>query len=295
MLQINKLHTICIVGVGLLGGSIGLAIRAAGSGARRIGVGRRQSSLDKALEYDAVDEVTLDMAVGVREAELVIVCTPIGTIAAMFEQMAGHLPKGCLVTDVGSTKAGIVQLAHRILPKHVRFVGSHPIAGSEKTSVEFARADLFQNAACLLTPTRRTDEGARQDVEAFWQALGAHTHVLTPRRHDHVMAQVSHLPHAMAAALVRLAGHGNAIQFAGQGFGDTTRIASGSPELWRDIFKSNREATLQSLERLTRELERFRQLVTRGDGDGLAAWLEQAKTQRDAWVRQRYAQKEVEP
>jgi prephenate dehydrogenase len=291
----NELKKIAIVGVGLLGGSIGLAVRATGSPAQRVGIGRRRTTLEKALAYDAVDEVTLDMAEGVRDADLIIVCTPIGVMRSMFEQMADHLPSGCIVTDVGSTKVQVVRLAESILPKHGRFVGSHPIAGSEKTSVEFARADLFQKAVCIVTPTRRSDAAAVNGLRAFWEALGGHTYSLSPAAHDRVLARVSHLPHAVAAALVLLADAGKGIRYAGTGFGDTTRIASGDPAMWRDIFASNRDSVLRAIDALERELKRFRRIVQTNDGRALLAWLGKAKARRDAWIQQRYAQKEIEP
>jgi prephenate dehydrogenase len=292
---IKELRRIAIVGVGLMGGSFGLAVRAAGAPARRIGIGRRQSTLDLALAYDAVDEVTLDMAEGVRSADLVVVCTPIGAMESMFKAMAAHLPDGCVVTDVASTKAHVCRIAERILPRSVRFVGSHPIAGSEKTSVEYARADLFQNAVCIVSPTRRSNPVAVRNLIDLWRAVGGHPYTLPPRRHDQVLARVSHLPHAVAAALVLLADAGKGTRYAGTGFGDTTRIASGDPVLWRDIFASNRTAVLHAIDRLERELKHFRQMMQRDDDEALLAWLSRAKAVRDAWVRQRYAQKEIEP
>lgn len=291
----NKLSKVAIVGVGLIGGSLGMAIRASGCPARRVGIGRRRSTLDMALAYDAVDEVTLDMAEGVCGADLVVVCTPIGVMRPMFEAMAGHLSAGCLVTDVASTKAEVVRMAERILPEGVRFVGSHPIAGSEKTSVEFARADLFQKAVCIVTPTRRSDPAAVRDLLALWAGVGGHPYTLSPSRHDQILARVSHLPHAVAAALVLLADAGKVTRYAGTGFGDTTRIASGDPALWRDIFGSNRAAVLKAIDALDRELKRFRKIVKTGDDKALLSWLAKAKVTRDAWVQQRYAQKEVQP
>lgn len=252
------------------------------------------SSLKTALAYDAVDTVTLNMAEAVGDTRLVVVCTPIGTFPAMFRAMAPHLPEGCIVTDVGSTKAHVVRLARKLLPPHARFVGSHPVAGSEKTGVEFARADLFQNAVCIVTPTARTDKAAVSDVVAFWDALGACTHTLSPSRHDAVLARVSHLPHAVACALVLLSQAGRSNAFAGPGFGDTTRIASGDPALWRDIFSTNRTATLAALRALERELARFRRAVASEDEKALETWLARAKSIREAWVAQRYARMDME-
>jgi prephenate dehydrogenase len=253
------------------------------------------ASLEKAVTFDAVDEITLDPAEGVRGADLVIVCTPISAMRSMFEAMAPHLPKGCLVTDVASTKAEVVRLAERVLPGHVRFVGSHPMAGSEKTSVEFARADLFQNAACIVTPTRKSDAAAVAALSEFWKRVGGHVQLLTPRAHDVAMARVSHLPHAVAAALVLLAGARRGTRYAGPGFGDATRIASGDPDLWRDVFASNRTAVLRALDALNGELKRFREILETRNDQALATWLGKAKAKRDAWIASRYAQKEVQP
>jgi prephenate dehydrogenase len=295
VLYTQELKTIAIVGVGLIGGSIGLGLRAIGCAARRIGIGRRRESLDKALAYDAVDAVTLDPREGVHEADLVIVCTPIGAISEKFQQIAEHLPDGCLVTDVASTKVEVVALARKHLPSHVRFVGSHPIAGSEKTSVEYARADLFENAVCIVTPTPSSNPEAVESLTAFWRELGGHSRVLSPARHDHVMARISHLPHAVAGALVRLAEKGKSTDYAGTGFGDTTRVASGDPTLWRDIFASNRSAVLKAITMLRRELEAFEDALQNQDDKALVAWLEKAKNSRDAWLRKRYTQKEMGP
>ena len=188
-----------------MGGSIGLALRAAGFGGCRIGAGRRASSLRKALNCDAVDVVTRDVAKAVSGSQLVILCTPIRQFDGLITRMAPALSPGTYVTDVASTKAQVVRMAERLLPDPVRFVGSHPMAGSEKTGVEFARADLFQLSTCILTPTSRTKPATVSWMRRFWEALGCRTVVTSPERHDRLLARVSHLPHAVAAALVNLA------------------------------------------------------------------------------------------
>jgi len=287
-LKIRELRRVAIVGVGLLGGSIGLALRAAGFGGVRVGVGRRESSLRKALACDTVDEVTCDPAAGVAGAELVILCTPIGRFEALLRQIVPALAEGAFVTDVASTKAEVVRLAERLLPRSVRFVGSHPMAGSEKTGVEFARADLFQDALCLLTPTARTAPVAVREVGHFWEALGARTLKLTPARHDRFLARASHLPHATAAALVRLAQAQGAIDVAGPGFADATRIASGDPAMWTDIFRTNRKAMVQAVDRLIAELAGLRARLEKDDARGLEKWLTDSKEARDQWVARRY-------
>ncbi len=291
----SKLERVAIVGVGLLGGSIGHALRAAGFTGTRVGVGRRASSLETALACEAVDEVSLDVARGVRGARLVVVCTPIAQIEEMFRGMAPALAAGAYVTDVGSTKASIVRMAQRLLPAKVRFVGSHPIAGSEKTGVEFARADLFDRALCILTPTTRTAPGTVRFIREFWEAIGAATQIMDPRRHDTLLAQVSHLPHAVATALVNLSARNGAIGVAGPGFADVTRVASGDPGMWRDILRTNRTAMVRALDRLTAELKQLRKRLNDDDADALHKWLAAGKSNRDEWIVNRYRKKVLPP
>lgn len=290
-----KLNRVVIVGVGLLGGSIGLALAAAGSLARRVGVGRRASSLRKALEAEAVDEVTRDVGRGVQGADWVILCSPIGRFADLLAGMAPHLSPGVVVTDVGSTKAEVVKLAEQILPRGVTFVGSHPMAGSEQTGVGFARADLFDRALCLVTPTARTPRPAVQRVCRFWGLLGGRTLVLSPRRHDQLLARVSHLPHAVASALVNLSLADNAIEVAGPGFADATRIASGDADMWTDIFRTNRRAMLREIDRTIDELRRLRRRLSRDDASAIHDWLQRGKEARDRWIARTYRKKVLPP
>lgn len=293
--DIKGLERVSIVGVGLLGGSIGLALRAAGFAGTRVGVGRRESSLSKALACDAVDETTRDVAEGVAGANLVIVCTPIGRFEPLLRAMAKALDDGAFVTDVASTKSVVTRLGRRILPKRVRFVGSHPMAGSEKTGVEFARADLFERALCLVTPQPSTPAADVRWVRKFWETLGGHTRVVSPREHDALLARVSHLPHAVATALVKIAMRESAIDLAGPGFADTTRIASGDPGLWTDIFETNRAAMIKTVDQLIRELTRFRAHLDADDTDAIHAWLTDSKQARDRWIDRRYRKKVLPP
>jgi prephenate dehydrogenase len=278
-----------------LGGSIGLAMRAAGFPGKRIGVGRRASSLQRAMECDAVDEVTQDIAQGVAGSELVILCTPIGHLEALISAMVGGLVRGTYVTDVASTKAEVVRLASRLLPDWARFVGSHPMAGSEKTGVEYARADLFQLALTILTPDSSTKPATVRWVRKFWESLGSRTVVTSPEQHDRLLARVSHLPHAAAAALVGLAVRESAIDFAGPGFADATRIASGNAAMWTDIFRTNRPAMLEAIDQLVTELTAFRQQLDRDDAEGILRWLAASQEARDAWIARRYKKKVLPP
>jgi len=256
-----------------------------------VGIGRRRSSLNRALRFDAVDEITLSYARGLRGTRLIVLASPIGKFAALLERMAPHVEPGTVVTDVGSTKADVVRMAERMLPKHCHFVGSHPIAGSEKTGVEFARADLFDGAACFVTPTPRSSQAAVKLVRAMWTTFAARVTTITPRRHDEVLARVSHLPHAVAALLIAM--NESCLDSAGTGLMGTTRIASGDPGLWRDIFASNRVPTLKAIDELARHLKTFRRLLSAGDYDGLEKLLATSKKSRDRWIARKMARKEL--
>jgi prephenate dehydrogenase len=293
--SIQSLDQVAIVGAGLLGGSIGLALRAAGFTGRRIAVGHRASSLQKALECDAVDEVTQDVAEGVSGAGLVILCTPIGHMEQLMTRMAPALAPDTYVTDVASTKTEVVQMAERLLSPSARFVGSHPMAGSEKTGVDFARADLFQLATCILTPTGKTKPATVRWMRKLWEALGCQTVVTTPEKHDKLLARVSHLPHAVAAAMVGLAVRESAIDLAGPGFADTTRIASGNAAMWTDIFRTNRPAMLQAIDQLIAELTQFRQELDRDNAEAILKWLTASQEARDEWISRRYRKKVLPP
>ena len=293
--SINSLDQIVIVGAGLLGGSIGLALRSAGFNGRRIGVGHRASSLQKALDCDAVDAVTQGVAEGVSGAGLVVLCTPIGQMESLMTQMAPALVRGTYVTDVASTKAQVVEMAERILPVSIRFVGSHPMAGSEKTGVEYARADLFQLATCIVTPTTKTKPAVVRWMRKLWETMGCSTVVATPENHDKLLARVSHLPHAVAAALVGLAVRESAIDLAGPGFADTTRIASGKPDMWTDIFRTNRPAMREAIDQLIAELTAFRQKLDLDDAEDIRKWLTASQEARDEWISRRYRKKVLPP
>lgn len=293
--QIKSLNRVAIAGVGLLGGSLGLALRAAGYGGRLVGIGRRLSSLRRAVRCGAVDEVTRDPAQGVAQAQLVVVCAPISQFEGLLRAMAPALDRDAIITDVASVKQEVMQLAARTLPRGTRFIGSHPMAGSEKSGVDYARADLFQRATCILTPPARADRATVAWVDSFWKLVGCRTVTLSAARHDRLLARVSHLPHAVASALVALGVRDQAMDLAGPGFADTTRIASGDAPMWTDIFRSNRAATLASIDELIAELARFRKLLERDDEAGLHAWLERSKQVRDRWVAQRYRKQVLPP
>ena len=268
-------QNLTIIGLGLLGGSIAAAARQRASDCRIVGCGHREGSLIDAQKAGLIDRWTLDVADAVAAAELVVLCLPVRQIPTWLEKIAPHLPAGCVVTDVGSTKSAIVEAGENCIRPPALFVGSHPMAGSEKTGVSAARADLFDGATCVLTPTPATDAGALRRVDAFWQSLGCRTVQHTPADHDRLVALVSHLPHVTAAALVAVQ-EAASLALHGRGFLDTTRIAAGDAGLWTEILLENRENVIASIERLTAELATLMQLLESSDAASLNAWLAQS-------------------
>ena len=277
-------ETIAIVGVGLLGGSIGLAVRERHVARRVVGIGRDLARLREAENRHAVTEVTTDLAAGVRDANLVIICTPVATVVDFVRQIAPVVGKGTLITDVGSTKATIVTGADNVLADGkglwVSFVGSHPLAGSEKNGVLFAKADLLEGRTVVMTPSEETNADAVDKVERFWQALGAATVRVTPQEHDVAIAATSHLPHLVASALAA-ATRARDLPLTGSGWRDTTRVAAGDVELWRQILLDNRVHTLKALEGFEKVLSDIRAALEAGDSAALAKLLTQGKRNRD--------------
>ena len=282
---------ITVVGVGLLGGSVGLAAKACDERVRVTGVGRRMESLSKALSSGAIDRATLDLAEGVSEADLVVLATPLGSYEQHLSGMVRALPRTAVVTDVGSTKALVVRVAERILGRRRPFVGSHPMAGGERRGPEYARTDLFRNATCIVTTTPRTSRSALRRVEAFWRSLGAFTVRMTPAQHDAAVARVSHLPHVLAALAVAIQ-NARSRRLAGPGFLDLTRVASGDPGLWREIILTNRRSILAAIDDADEELMRLRDQVELGDAGGIERYLARAKARRDQLLQQRLKRQE---
>jgi prephenate dehydrogenase len=270
---------IAILGVGLLGGSVGLALKAAGTNYHVVGYGHRASTLETAIQMGAIDEAFDSPERAVVHADLVLLATPVGLFESLLKQIAPHLRERALVTDVGSTKRSIVRAAETLLPRGAFFVGSHPMAGSEKRGVEFAKPDLFRGARCILTPVDRTDSVALNKVESFWKLLGCKTIRMSPEEHDRLICDISHLPHAVAAALVAMQEEA-ALTLAGQGFLDTTRVAGGDGGLWRDIFQDNRDNVVESLKRLRANLDDLVNMLEPARADELARWLNRVAQRR---------------
>jgi prephenate dehydrogenase len=277
-----RLDTLTIVGVGLIGGSVGLAAKSRGLARRVVGVGRDERTLARAVAVGAIDSFTTSLADGASAADLVVVCTPVDRVAADVLTAANTAPPRSVVTDAGSTKGNIVRAIHgKMSPKAAPFVGSHPLAGSEKKGAAHSRADLFTDRLVVVTPTADTDQEAASVVELFWQSLGAQVIRMDPFEHDEALAATSHLPHAAASGLAAATPVGWLGLTAG-GFRDTTRIAGADPELWAAIFEANRDAVLAAADRFADRMAEFRRVLEAGDRAGLVRWLTDGKKVRDA-------------
>ncbi len=276
-----KIKTLAIVGVGLIGGSIGLAVKQRRLAERVLGVGRHEASLQRAQAAGAIDESCLDLIEAVPRAEFAVFCTPVDQIAEQVLKVGPVCAPGTLLTDAGSTKAAIVRAVDGRLPNGISFVGSHPLAGSEKRGPENAAANLFENKLTIVTPTSQTEATALDRTRAFWRALGARIRLMDPNEHDRALALTSHLPHLAAAALAGILKPELHDLTAG-GFRDTTRVAAGDPSIWTGIFLQNKEAVLAALDRFDERLHRFREALKAGDRLPLDSLLQQAKKVRDA-------------
>lgn len=217
------------------------------------------------------------------EAQLVVVCTPVGQIPPLVEQIRHHVPEGCIVTDVGSVKSFICRQGHATLGERAFFIGSHPMAGSEKSGMEHADETLFGNRPCFVTPLDVSDPEATEKVVAFWQALDADVTTLSPEKHDEIVAHISHLPHILASTLCSFLGLKDPAwqQFAGAGLKDTTRIAGGNPEMWREILQQNQEEIRRAISRYQDELEAFQAALANEDYYQARYFLERGKAYRD--------------
>ena len=279
------IRTLAIVGVGLLGGSVAKAARAGALARSIVGVGRDRARLEAALRDGAIDRVTTDLEAGVGGADFVLLAAPVLALEALLERVWRAAADGATLTDVGSTKAAIVRRAEGLAAgRPLAFVGSHPMAGSEKSGYGVARPDLFQGALVLVTPTDRTEPRALKAVTGFWEALGARVDALEPEAHDAAVAAISHLPHAVADALMDAVARSapEALGFAARGFKDMTRIAASDPDMWADIFVANREAVGRSLDAFRRALDELARAIAGGSRDELRARLARVKAAREA-------------
>jgi len=273
-----------IIGTGLIGGSLALALKQAGVVQRVTGVGRSSENLQDALNLGVIDVASYDVQEAVQDADMVVLAVPVTACRTIFEALHAALPKDALVTDAGSTKQSVIEAAQESGLDMQRFVPAHPIAGTEHSGASAAFATLFQERRCILTPSHVTSEHALEKVRQMWQWAGACVEIMPAQQHDAIMASISHLPHLTAFAMINALQHEDVFRFAAGGFRDFTRIASSSPEMWRDIGLCNADAILEKMDALQDELNDLRLALIAKDGEALLQKFTAAKQARDQWL-----------
>jgi cyclohexadieny/prephenate dehydrogenase len=267
--------TVCLIGIGLIGSSLARVIRREGLAGRIVACARSDATLDKVMELELADAVSKDPAEAVKDADLVVISTPISTNGAIAEAIGAHLKPGAVVTDVGSVKQAVIDAVAPHIPEGVHFVPGHPLAGTEKSGPEAGFATLFENRWCVLTPPPGTDEGAVEKVAALWRGAGSNVETMDAGHHDRVLAITSHLPHLIAYTIVgtvfdlETSTQQEVIKYSATGFRDFTRIAASDPVMWRDVFMNNREAVLEMLGRFSEDLSRLQRAIRWGEADVL--------------------------
>jgi prephenate dehydrogenase len=289
---LKDLKQISVIGLGLLGGSITLTVLRSLPSVKVVGHTHRPITRKKAKRLAVAAEIVDDMKAAVSNADLVIIATPIHTFEEIFKTISHSLPAGCIVTDVGSTKVLPHRWAAKRLRKNVHYVGSHPIAGSEQRGIEFARDDLFDQAMCVLTATPKTNRWALKTLKNFWSALGCSVKVMTPTQHDKVLANVSHVPHMVAASLIN-ANSNETLQFAGQGFIDTSRIASGPANIWADILLTNPQNSARGIDKVIKELAKLKKTIKSGNRKQTENLLKKAREKRATLIKYKIKKKEM--
>lgn len=274
---------VSIIGVGLIGASFALALRENHLCSTIIGYGRKIDNLERARERGIIDGYTLELSKVCIDSDLVILSTPVSVFKGIIAKIKGTFKKGCLITDVGSVKGKLVYELEEMMPEGTHYIGSHPIAGSDKSGIDEARADLFKNALCIIAPTENSNTAALRKIAALWESIGAKIKFMDPYKHDEIYAAISHLPHVIAYSLVNAIGDIDSefIEYAGQGFKDTTRIALSSPEMWRDIVISNRENLLRFLEVFNENIEKIKRLLEKSDAEAIRNEFQRAKELRE--------------
>lgn len=272
---------VTIVGTGLMGGSVGMAIKKHHLAHEVIGVARQHTSLAAALKNRAIDRAGHDLKKSVQDADLVILATPAKTIIDLLPEVGKSAKRGAIITDMGSTKTAIVDAAQKHIPSHVFFVGSHPLAGSEKKGAVNSSAELFHNSVCVITPTEKSNKQAVDKVRAFWTKIGAIVKSLPPLEHDRILAHVSHLPHLLSFGLMNNIPQ-ECLELAPQGLKDMTRIAASDPDMWSDICFTNSKNILQALDEYVKILAVFRKSIVTKDEHNLIESFKKSKNKRDS-------------
>jgi prephenate dehydrogenase len=273
---------VSILGVGLIGASFALALKHHRLCKKVIGCGRNEQNLSRAKKNLIIDSFDLDPAKACNGADLIVLATPVGIFLDLTRKIRDSLKPGAIVTDVGSVKGRLVRDMEKLMPADVFFVGGHPIAGSDRSGIDAAAGDIFNNAQCIITPTALTEKNALEKVTAIWRTFGSIISLIDPEEHDRIYAAVSHLTHLLAYEIVNTVADINSayLKFCGQGFKDTTRIASSHPELWRDICMLNKENLLEYVEIFKKNLDRVSQYLRANDSESLEEDFNKARTLR---------------
>lgn len=279
-----------IFGVGLIGGSVALALKKQAHAPLCIGIGRNRTNLDQALALGVIDKIETNIASALTDADMVLIAAPLAQTKVILQNIQPHLNANTFITDAGSTKTDILAIAQEVLgPQANQFVGGHPIAGAEKSGASAALADLYVGKNVVLTPSPDTNTEAVKKVRQLWRACGANVIEMSAEKHDGIFATVSHLPHLLAFALVEdIASRDNAeelFDFAASGFRDFTRIAGSSPEMWRDISFANKAALLEEITTYEQALSKLKQTLASEDSAKLQALFERASKARNQWAK----------
>jgi len=290
---LKKLRQVTVIGLGLLGSSVTLAVSRGNRGVKTAGYSHRAATRRRARKLGVADVIFDDIREGVADADIVIMATPICTFEETFKTIGPALKKGCIVTDVGSTKVLPHKWAKKTLPKYVNYVGSHPIAGSEQRGVEFGRDDLFDGTGCIITKDASTNSSAIQTLKKFWSLLGCRVSMMTPQQHDKILGNVSHLPHVVAAALLN-ASDSDELKSCGKGFMDTSRIASGPANIWADIFHTNSANICKGIDRIIKELLKIRKAAKLKNKKQIEKLLVLARDKRARLMEYKVSKKELQ-
>ena len=282
----NTFEKVCIVGLGLIGGSIGLAIKRSNISNQITGYARSNSTLERAIELGLVDSVKDNLKDAVNNSDLVILATPLSTFRELVEEMSPFLKKGCIITDTGSAKLSVIEELKGILPNGIEFVPGHPIAGTEESGPDAGFAELFDNRWCILTPTEDNSSNAVDLVKGFWESIGSKVEIMDPMHHDKVLAITSHIPHLIAFNIVGTANNlanvteKEVVKYSAGGFRDFTRIAASDPKMWSDIFTYNSDAVLEMLDLFSNDLAKLKAAVIKKDSDLLFSNFEKTREVR---------------
>ena len=277
---------VCIIGLGLIGGSIGLAMKRSKISNQIIGFARSNSTLKRAIELGLVDKVKDNLEDAVNDCDLIILATPLSTFKKLVEEMSPFLKKDCIITDTGSAKLSVIEDLRGILPNNVEFIPGHPIAGTEESGPDAGFAELFDNRWCILTPTEENSSNAIDLIKEFWESIGSKVEIMDPLHHDKVLAITSHIPHLIAFNIVGTANNlanvteKEVVKYSAGGFRDFTRIAASDPKMWSDIFTYNSEAVLEMLELFSNDLAKLKAAVIKKDSDLLFSNFEKTREVR---------------